>query len=263
MENKLISCRSLIRASLAGLATLPLAGCDQFDFLVNQESTLRRAVASMNSVTYRAQRLLVSRDRLAPEFLPEDIRQTQHPNGSTDPDTEDFQAIKTYNFAAYRLTKSGLVQTPLTLSLEDLRALPSRNQITSHDCVEGWSTIAKCKGVPLRTILEKAGIKSSGRFILIRCYDALTSGLSSPDLYYETMDLVDAFHPQSILAYELNDTPLPIENGAPLRVRIGRQLGYKMAKYIKSIEVVTSFENVNGGYDGYWEDRGYDWYAGI
>lgn len=263
MENKLISRRSLLRASLAGLASLPLAGCDQFDFLVDQDNAVRRAVASMNNVTYRAQRLLVSRDRLAPEFAPSDIRQAQHPNGSTDPDTDDYQAIKADNFSSYRLTVSGLVETPLTLSLADLRNLPARSQITRHDCVEGWSTIAKWTGVPLRTVLEKAGMKSSGRFILIRCYDALTSGLSGPDLYYETMDLVDAFHPQTILAYEMNDKPLPIENGAPLRVRIERQLGYKMAKYIKSIEVVTGFENVNGGYGGYWEDRGYDWYAGI
>lgn len=263
MKSSLITRRSLIRASLTGVASVSLAGCNAFDFLSDQDSSVRGAIASMNNLTYRAQRLLISRDRLAPEFTQADIRQSQHPNGSTDPDTEEYLALKADNFASYRLNVSGLVDTPITLSLEDLKAMASRTQITRHDCVEGWSTIAKWKGVPLRAVLEKAGVKASGRYLLFRCYDALSSGLSGPDLYYETIDLVDAYHPQTILAYEMNDKPLPIENGAPLRVRIERQLGYKMAKYIKSIEVVTGFETVNGGYGGYWEDRGYDWYAGI
>lgn len=263
MRHKLITRRSLLRTGLMGAASLSLAGCNQFDGLSDQDSFVRRAVASMNALTYRAQRLLIAHDRLAPEFTPADIRQVQHPNGSTDPDTEDYLALKADNFGSYRLNVSGLVDTPLALSLDDLRALPSRTQITRHDCVEGWSTIAKWKGVPLRAVLEKAGIKANGRYILFQCYDARTRGLSGPDLYYETIDMVDAFHPQTILAYDMNDKALPIENGAPLRVRIERQLGYKMAKYIKSIEVVTGFESVNGGNGGYWEDRGYDWYAGI
>jgi DMSO/TMAO reductase YedYZ molybdopterin-dependent catalytic subunit len=263
MKSKLITRRSLFRAGLTGAASLSLAGCNQFDYLSDQDSVVRRAVASMNNLTYRAQRLLVSRDRLAPEFTMADIRQSQHPNGSTDPDTDEYLKLKADNFASYRLNVSGLVDTPLTLSLDDLKALPSRTQITRHDCVEGWSTIAKWKGVPLRAVLEKAGAKPAGRYIMFRCYDALTTSLSGPDLYYETIDLVDAYHPQTILAYEMNDNPLPVANGAPLRVRIERQLGYKMAKYIKSIEVVTGFETVNGGNGGYWEDRGYDWYAGI
>ena len=263
MKSNLITRRSLIRAGLTGAASLSLAGCNQFDGLSDSDSVVRRAVASMNNLTYRAQRLLVSRDRLAPEFTVADIRQSQHPNGSTDPDTDEYLKLKADNFASYRLNVSGLVDTPLTLSLDDLKALPSRTQITRHDCVEGWSTIAKWKGVPLRAVLQKTGVKPAGRYILFRCYDALTTSLSGPDLYYETIDLVDAYHPQTILAYEMNDNPLPVANGAPLRVRIERQLGYKMAKYIKSIEVVTGFETVNGGNGGYWEDRGYDWYAGI
>jgi DMSO/TMAO reductase YedYZ molybdopterin-dependent catalytic subunit len=263
MNSKLITRRALLTTSVLGAASITLSGCNQFDSLSDQDNVVRRAVASMNNVTYRAQRLLISRDRLAPEFTTADIRQAQHPNGSTDPDTDEYLKLKADNFAGYRLSVSGLVDTPLTLSLDDLKALPSRTQITRHDCVEGWSTIAKWKGVPLRAVLEKAGVKASGRYILFRCYDALTTSLSGPDLYYETIDLIDAYHPQTILAYEMNDKPLPIENGAPLRVRIERQLGYKMAKYIKSIEVVTGFETVNGGYGGYWEDRGYDWYAGI
>ena len=263
MKSKLITRRGILRTGALGAASVSLAGCNQFDSLLDQDSMVRRAVASMNALTYRAQRLLIAHDRMAPEFTPADIRQAQHPNGSTDPDTDEYQAVKADNFSSYRLNVSGLVDNPLTLSLSDLQALPSRTQITRHDCVEGWSTIAKWKGVPLRAVLEKAGVKANGRYILFRCFDALTSSLSGPDLYYETIDLVDAFHPQTILAYEMNDQPLPIANGAPLRVRVERQLGYKMAKYIKSIEVVDGFETVNGGNGGYWEDRGYDWYAGI
>jgi DMSO/TMAO reductase YedYZ molybdopterin-dependent catalytic subunit len=81
--------------------------------------------------------------------------------------------------------------------------------------------------------------------------------------YYESIDMEDAYHPQTILAYGLNDSPLPIANGAPLRVRIERQLGYKMAKYIMRIEAVRSFAHIGGGNGGYWEDDVYEWYAGI
>jgi DMSO/TMAO reductase YedYZ molybdopterin-dependent catalytic subunit len=81
--------------------------------------------------------------------------------------------------------------------------------------------------------------------------------------YYESIDMEDAYHPQTILAYELNDAVLPVANGAPLRVRIERQLGYKMAKYVMRIEAVDSFEHIGGGQGGYWEDQGYEWYAGI
>ena len=100
---------------------------------------------------------------------------------------------------------------------------------------------------------------------MLRCFDAMDSGGldASPPLYYESVDLFDAFHPQTILAYAMNGATLPINHGAPLRLRVERQLGYKMAKYVKSIEVVDSFAGIDGGRGGYWEDQGYDWYAGL
>ena len=153
----------------------------------------------------------------------------------------------------------GLVKSPASFSLSELRQFPSRTQITRHDCVEGWSAIGKWKGVPLGELLVRVQPLPSARYAVFHCAD--------PDdedqYYYESIDLEDVYHPQTILAYELNDQPLPIANGAPLRLRVERQLGYKMAKYVMRIELVDSFDSIAGGRGGYWEDRGYEWYAGI
>jgi DMSO/TMAO reductase YedYZ molybdopterin-dependent catalytic subunit len=142
-----------------------------------------------------------------------------------------------------------------------VRALPSRTQITRHDCVEGWSAIGKWKGARLSAVLDAAGLKPSARYIVFHCADPMEADGTSP--YYESIDLDDAFHEQTLLAYELNDKPLPIANGAPLRLRVERQLGYKHAKYVMRLEAVESFAAIHGGGGGYWEDQGYQWYAGI
>lgn len=146
----------------------------------------------------------------------------------------------------------------MQLSLADLTALPQRTQITRHDCVEGWSAIGEWTGPQLGPILERAGVRPEARYILFRCADLLGG---AP--YYESCDLADAFHPQTIIAHRLNGDPLPVQNGAPLRLRLERQLGYKHAKYLAGIEAVASLEGIGGGKGGYWEDRGYQWYAGI
>ena len=139
-------------------------------------------------------------------------------------------------------------------------AMPKRTQITRHDCVEGWSAIGKWTGVPLKLLLDAAGLKSSARYIVFHCADKMSNGA----MYYESIDLVDAMHPQTMLAWALNDSILPIGNGAPLRLRVERQLGYKQAKYIQRVEAVASLDQVYGGKGGYWEDgAGYEWYAGI
>jgi DMSO/TMAO reductase YedYZ molybdopterin-dependent catalytic subunit len=141
--------------------------------------------------------------------------------------------------------------------------LPARTQITRHDCVEGWSCIGKWKGALLGPILNTVGLKPSARYIAFHCADTLEQTLDGTGIYYETIDLVDAFHPQTILAYDMNDKPLPVPNGAPLRLRVERQLGYKMAKYVMRIEAIESFSGLGRGGGGFWEDRGYEWYAGI
>jgi DMSO/TMAO reductase YedYZ molybdopterin-dependent catalytic subunit len=161
-------------------------------------------------------------------------------------------------FGDWRLTVSGMVTRPLSLSLAQLRALPQRSQITRHDCVEGWSAIGEWTGPQLSHLLRLAGLGKDARYIVFRCADRL-GGVP----YYESIDLIDAFHPQTIVAHTLNGDPLPVKNGAPLRMRIERQLGYKHAKYLTGIEAVASLEAIGGGKGGYWEDRGYQWYAGI
>ena len=163
--------------------------------------------------------------------------------------------------AMARLEVGGLVTRPASLSLADLRALPSRTQITRHDCVEGWSAIAKWKGARLSALLETVQPKPEARFVVLYCADPMAE--DGTDLYYESIDLEDAFHPQTILAYEMNDAALPVANGAPIRLRVERQLGYKHAKYVMRLELVQSFAAIAGGKGGYWEDQGYQWFAGI
>ena len=171
-------------------------------------------------------------------------------------------ALKTGGFADYRLIIGGLVERPLSLSLADLRSRPAQSQITKHDCVEGWTSIGEWTGVRLETLLDEAGLKPEARYIVFHCFDALDQ-TETGDRYYESIDLIDARHPQTILAYAMNGQTLPVPHGAPLRLRVERQLGYKHAKYIRRIEAVESFAHIGGGKGGYWEDRGYEWYAGI
>jgi DMSO/TMAO reductase YedYZ molybdopterin-dependent catalytic subunit len=263
MSKLIINRRSLLRAGLATAASLPLAGCDAFDFLRERDNAMREFMIGINGLTYRTQRLLQGRSALAQEFSEADIRQAQHPNGSTDPDTDDYLALKQANFADYQLEVDGLVERPMRFTFAALRTIPSRTQITRHDCVEGWSTIAKWQGAPLASILDQVGVKPEARYVMFHCFDALTRGLGGDEIYYETIDLIDARHPQTILAYAMNGNPLPVANGAPLRVRVERQLGYKMAKYIRRIELISDFSQFEGGRGSYWADRGYEWYAGI
>ena len=185
-------------------------------------------------------------------------------NGSTDPrNIPRYLDLADGEFEDYRLRITGLVETPKEYSLAELRNMPSRTQITRHDCVEGWSCIAKWTGVPLSRLLDEAKVKPQARFAVYHCYDQMEGGLLPPETYYESSDLIDAFHPQTIAAYGLNGGTLPIEYGAPVRIRIERALGYKQPKYVHTIELVDSFSHYGRGKGGYWEDHGYDWYGGI
>jgi DMSO/TMAO reductase YedYZ molybdopterin-dependent catalytic subunit len=244
------------RSILAGMTALLAGGCSKLA-QTGPGSSLLEATESWNKSLHD----LLGRNRgaLAREFSPADISPTFRGNGSTDPDNRDYRAHVAANFADWKLTVGGLVRIPLSLSLDELRALPQRTQITRHDCVEGWSAIGQWTGPQLSLLLDRAGLRDEARFIVFRCADLLDGAD-----YYESVDLVDAFHPQTIVAHELNGEPLPVKNGAPLRMRIERQLGYKHAKYLTGIEAVASLADIHGGRGGYWEDRGnYQWYAGI
>jgi DMSO/TMAO reductase YedYZ molybdopterin-dependent catalytic subunit len=257
-----ISRRNLLRGSAAA-SSLMLTGCDAIDRLSNTDNAVRKVLASANELTYRAQRLLLGDDWLAREYSESDIRQPQKPNGTESPDDEDYEALASAGFADYRLEVAGMVEKPQRFSLENLRAMPTRTQITRHDCVEGWSCIAKWSGVQLSRILDEVKVKPDARYVVFRCFDTMEQGLSGPVRYYGSIDLIDARHPQTILALDLNGQPLPISNGAPIRLRVERQLGYKMNKYVRAIELVSSYASIGDGKGGYWEDQGYDWYAGI
>ncbi|MEO7433307.1 MAG: molybdopterin-binding protein [Dokdonella sp.] len=248
--------RRFMRQAAGAAGALLLGGCDA----LSRDPRAGKVLDSAENLTRAAQHLLTPKMALAPEYTEADISHGFKPNGSTDPQEAAYRAMVDTGFRDYRLAFGGLVAKPFSLSLDELRALPSRTQITRHDCVEGWSAIGKWKGVPLGGLLDRAEVSAAARYVVFRCADKY-----DPDgpLYYESIDLEDAHHPQTILAYDLNDAPLPISNGAPVRVRIERQLGYKMAKYIMAIDLVESLDTIEGGKGGYWEDQGYEWYAGI
>jgi DMSO/TMAO reductase YedYZ molybdopterin-dependent catalytic subunit len=251
--------RRFLLRSTGLLSTVMLAGCDQ----LSQNAWFRPALERAEGLTERLQRFLMRSSSLAREYSEADLSPEFRANGSTNPDSAEYRAHVDDSFANWSLKVGGLVDRPMSFSLNELRNLPSRTQITRHDCVEGWSCIGKWKGVQLSTILDKVGLQHEAKYILFRCADALEQTLDGSGQYYESIAREDAFHPQTILAYEMNNAPLPIAHGAPLRLRLERQLGYKMAKYIMKIEALASFADIGGGKGGYWEDRGYEWYAGI
>lgn len=262
MTAGLVTRRRLLGLGAAGAGSLVLAGCDQLDALGERDGAARGVLEKANDLTYRVQRLLIG-DALAPEYAESEIRQGQRPNGSRAPSSPEYLALKERGFAGYRLRVTGLVARPLSVSLEELRNMPSRTQITRHDCVEGWSCIAKWTGTPLSFLLDQVRVLPAARYAVFHCYDDLGNGRSGPAFYYESCDLADARHPQTILAYGLNGGILPIANGAPVRLRLERALGYKQPKYLHTIELVDSFKRFGRGKGGYWEDRGYDWYGGV
>ena len=255
-DNKLTR-RSLMKRLLAGASVLVLGGCDK----LSETTWFPKVLGLGEKATYKIQRLAVPRKAMAQEFPAIDLSPQFRSNGTSMPDNPTYMALAAKGFADYRLAIGGLVERPMTLSLAEIRKFPSRTQITRHDCVEGWSAIGKWKGVRLSALLEAVHLKPNARYVVFLCADPMEEDGTSP--YYESIDMEDAFHPQTILAYDLNGAPLPAKNGAPLRLRLERQLGYKMAKYVMRLEIVEDFSRIAGGKGGYWEDQGYEWYAGI
>lgn len=250
--------RSFLARAGAGLGLLALAGCGR----LSQPPWLQDLLGSTEELTRRVQRAFAGSSALAREYTKADIASMFRANGTRNPASPDYQALAANGFHDWRLDVGGLVDNPLKLSLGDLRAMPLRTQITRHDCVEGWSCIGEWTGTPLRLVLAAAQPKPKARYVMFYCADPMGTGPDAP-LYYESLDMVEAVHPQTILAYEMNGKVLPIAHGAPIRLRAERQLGYKMAKYVMRIELVESFAHIGGGRGGYWEDHGYNWYAGI
>ncbi len=254
-----VSRRKWLQRALGAVGGLGLVGCDR----IAQSDRVNATLDWAEGWTHGVQRLLLGRSALAREFSDKDISREFRANGTTNPDTDEYNKLASNRFADWQLVVDGLVEQPLKLSLNDLRSMPARTQITRHDCVEGWSCIAKWTGARLSSIVQRAGVRPNAKFLAFYCADTLELTLDGTGQYYETIDLVDALHEQTILAYDMNGQPLGVAHGAPLRLRLERQLGYKMAKYVMRIEAVASFDKLGRGKGGYWEDRGYQWYAGI
>ncbi|MET0270634.1 MAG: molybdopterin-dependent oxidoreductase [Sphingomonas sp.] len=248
----MISRRTLIGSLGSGLL---LSGCDRLD----QSPAFKGVLRSGEKLTYATQRLVTNRTALAPEYAGADRSPVFRANGTRMPGGEAYAAQLANKFADWRLRIDGLVARPLAIGLDRIMAMPRRTQTTRHDCVEGWSAIGQWTGVPLKLLLDAAGVREETRFLVFHCADRYGQGL-----YYESIDMVDALHPQTILAWGLNGHRLPVANGAPLRLRVERQLGYKHAKYVERIEAVASLAGIGLGKGGYWEDHAdYEWYAGI
>ncbi|MBC7985987.1 MAG: molybdopterin-dependent oxidoreductase [Sphingomonadaceae bacterium] len=247
-----LSRRRLIGTLGAGLL---VSGCDSW----SRSGRVQALLGSAEDLTMGTQRLITGEATLGREFGPAEMSPVFRMNGNRTADTPEYRRMLANGFADFRLVVDGLVRRPLAIPLDRLRELPSRSQITRHDCVEGWSAIGQWRGTSLALLLDAAGVLDQARYIVFHCADSFGS---TP--YYESVDMVDARHPQTILAWEMNGRPLPEGHGAPLRARIERQLGYKHAKFVMRVEAVASLDRIYGGRGGYWEDVGvYAWYAGI
>jgi DMSO/TMAO reductase YedYZ molybdopterin-dependent catalytic subunit len=249
--------RRFLQRSLAGAGALVLAACDK----LTDTQWFPHVLEAGESLSYRVHKLLVPRRAMAQEFEERDLSPYFRSNGPSNPENPAYQELAADGFVHWQLKIDGLVERPSLFTLAQLRAMPHRTQITRHDCVEGWSAIGKWRGVPLGILLAQVRPASAARYVVFHCADPMEHG---KEFYYESIDMDDAYHPQTILAYDLNDQPLPIANGAPVRLRVERQLGYKHAKYVQRIELVRELAGIRGGKGGYWEDsNGYQWYAGI
>lgn len=209
-----------------------------------------------DNLTYATHRLLLPGQSMAREYSPKDI--TSFPavfiNNPDDPShpmsSETYRRMQARAFADWHLHVEGLVARPGSYSLADLKRFPSRTQITRHTCEEGWSAIGEWTGVQLGRVLEAAGILPEARFVTFHCNDN----------YIDSIDLLDALHPQTLLAYGMNGRDLSVPHGAPVRLRIETQMGYKSMKYLERIVVTSELED--GGDKGNIQN-GWSWYAGI
>ncbi len=253
---QIITRRSLLAGAGVGAGAL-LSGCDS---LIHNED-VRKIIYKENEAHYLLQRGLSSYASLAPEYRPDQMSPVFRANGSINPGTAEYNGWAADKFESFRLKIYGLVNRPLSLSMAQIRSMPARTQITKHDCVEGWTAVGQWHGPTVGSLLKQADVQSKAKFVVFHCADHY-HGAKLP--YYESLDMFDAFHPQTILAWGMNGAPVTIPHGAPLRLRAERHLGYKQAKYVVGMELLEDFSHIQGGHGGYWQDNvDYDWFAGI
>lgn len=246
-----ISRRNLVVTGLAGASGLAVAArlAERYGLIPPDHGGVYGAGETL---TYAAQRLLTAHHSLAREFDPSQISKIVPVNGRP-PRTEPYQRLLADGFRNWRLTVEGLVSRPTSFSLADLQQLPARTQITQQACEEGWSVIVEYTGVPLSSVLNLVGIQAKAKYVVFFPFDPS----------WDSLDMADAWHPQTLLAYRMNGQELPTPHGAPLRLRVPRQLGYKSVKYLSRILVTDTLKNVRNGLGSISPDVGYSWYAGI
>lgn len=242
--------RKAILTGLTSAGALLLSGC-----LKKAPPTYGNILRMGDDLTYIAQRGLLSQRALAMEYQKSDI--TSFPvtdiGDPADPASKkayskDYELLQRNNYKDYTLTVEGCVAKPRKYVMDDLKKLGTRTQITRHTCEEGWSAIAEWTGVPLSALLKDAGILPAARYVSFYGFDQ----------YGESIDMLDAFHPQTILAHTMNGEDLPARNGAPLRLRVETQIGYKNVKFLQRIVVADKFTDAAGDIKAGWS-----WYTGI
>ena len=254
-RNEIVTRRTALVTGLSPLAGLVMSGCSD-----GIPPTYGNILRMGDALTYKAHRFLLPARSLAKEYSHRDISSVPA-IGTTDPSNpgqpffnatggEEYARLRHDAFADWRLTIEGRVARPQRFSLADLKRFSSRTQITRHTCEEGWSAIAEWTGVPLHLVLEAVGTLPSARFVNFHAYDDIADGI----------DMLDALHPQTILAYGMNGRDLLVPHGAPLRLRVETQMGYKSVKFLHRIVVTDEFDDL--GRLGPLQN-GWSWYAGI
>ena len=245
--NKHITRRTAIITGLSSLGSLLLPGCTK-----PLPPTYGNILRMGDMLTYSAHRALLPGQSLVKEYRSSDISSFPA-TGCTNPSaplftykvSDEYGRLLSKGFSDWKLSVEGSVKQPGTYSLSDLQNFPVRKQITRHTCEEGWTAIAEWTGVPLSSVLNSAGILPSAQFVNFYSFDG----------WIDSIDLMDAFHPQTILAYGMNGRNLPIPHGAPVRLRVETQIGYKSMKYLQRIVVTDEFLDLG--------DSGWAWYTGI
>lgn len=243
----MISRRKMI-AGLPAAGSLLLSGCRN-----SLPPTYGSLFDASNALTFGAHRLLLRNQPLVREFARDRITVPFPAINTTNPENPQYQQLLAGGFAEWRLPIAGLISNPGELSLDALKRLPSRTQVTQHNCEQGWSAIAEWTGVPLGRVLQEAGMLPQARYVVFHTVDG----------WWDSLDLFDALHPQTLLAYGMNGGPLPVPHGAPVRLRVERQLGYKSLKYVSRIDVTDRLDDVEDGTGAVGAAYGYSWYCGI
>jgi DMSO/TMAO reductase YedYZ molybdopterin-dependent catalytic subunit len=213
----------------------------------------RGAFGASDALTFAVQRVLLVNQPLVREFGPEMIMRNFPVLGTKNPEDVRYQQLLAGHFTDWRLPVDGLVSRPGELPLSFFKSLPSRTQITQQSCEEGWSAIGEWKGVQLSRVLQEVGILPQARYVVFHAVDG----------WWDSVDMADALHPQTLLAYGMNGGDLPVPHGAPLRLRVERQLGYKSLKFLSRMTVTDRLDNIKDGTGSGSFAGGFAWYAGI